>query len=93
LSGLGLWKLIKFIRNLFPEKIILVLVFLIACLLSCWNFSTYWHWIQSQDVKNARQPAISYEEFAAWQAYQIEQIKEGQQPTTNYEWYKVYNDF
>lgn len=49
----------------------------------------YFSWMKTKDLANARQPAIDYSEFPAWQEYQIKRVKNNLPPITNYEWYQI----
>lgn len=49
----------------------------------------YFSWMGEKYEYNARQPAITYQEFDVWQKYQIKRVKTGQLPVTNYEWYQL----
>lgn len=94
-SGLFLyWVWIKFaesklLQNSVPKSLLILLFIITSCLLYMYDLNKYFMWMQEKTVYSARQPAIDYWEFSAWQDYQITRIKNNQYPITNYEWYAI----
>ena len=91
-----------FIAGVFTQKIFILLQYLtkqtqtvvfmflfIGILLFLTDTISYFKWMKEDSLKNARQPALTYEEFSLWQDYQIERIKNNKNPITNYEWYEI----
>ena len=70
-------------------KIIYITITIIFVGIIIWDINNYFQWMNTNYIKNARQPAIDYNEFLIWQDYQINLIKNGQLPITNYQWYEI----
>jgi hypothetical protein len=89
LAGIALNELIKITKRKLSLVTVTALLIIIVSLISAYNIRHYFSWIQSSQVAQARQPAIEYEEFSAWQNYQIQRIKNNETPITNYDWYQI----
>jgi len=70
-------------------RILSLFLLTIGVILFVFDLTTYFEWMDSKNIYNARQPAIDYKEFPLWEIYQIQRIKLGQYPMTNYEWYEI----
>jgi hypothetical protein len=89
LAGIALNELIKITKRKLSLVTVTAILIIIVSLISAYNIRHYFSWIQSSQVAQARQPAIEYEEFSAWQNYQIQRIKNNETPITNYDWYQI----
>ena len=93
ISGVFTYKALIYIINLFKLNIHRNFIYL--CLLGFTIFAAikdidlYFTWMNTPNMYNMRQPAISYEEFPYWQNYQINIIKYGGYPIVNQQWYVI----
>ena len=91
ISGVFVYVLIEKIANKFAIKkyYIYSLLLVSTQLIFLYDVNMYFSWMKAPYEYNARQPAIDYREFPAWQNYQIEIIKSGGYPITNQVWYEI----
>lgn len=87
--GIGLNELYEKIYRHFKTPLALMLFIVIIGFIIFSNLFTYFTWITSSEAVNARQPAIEYEEFPAWQKYQIQRIKNNLNTISIYEWRSI----
>lgn len=86
LVGIGLNELYKKMHYRFKTTFVSIIPITIVSFIISYNVFTYFTWITSREVANARQPAIDYKEFPAWQKYQIQRVKNNLYTISIYEW-------
>lgn len=94
--GFFLFKMLKYSINflIIQKYINFIYAFLIITIfiIASFDINTYFEWMKQPYEYNARQPAIDYKEFDAWQDYQIYLIKNGDLPIVNQQWYEIRNN-
>lgn len=89
LSGITLFYLITILQKHRSQAFIWVTLLCITLFIALNNVNNYFLWATSPELTQARQPAIEYNEFDAWQEFQINRAKQAQLHITNYEWYEI----
>lgn len=87
--GLTLHEAIKRVPSNFSIKVIVISLVIITLSVAYFNVSHYFSWASSREVSEARQPALSYEEFPTWQRHEINLIKTEQSPITLQQWWQI----
>jgi 4-amino-4-deoxy-L-arabinose transferase-like glycosyltransferase len=89
LSGNKIFNLIK----KYNKKFAIFIFLLVTLILAYYDISRYFTWMEKASLYDARQPAITYQEFPYWQKYQIERVSSGLNPITNYQWYNIRSEY
>lgn len=89
LSGNKIFNLFK----KYNKKFAIFIFLLVTLILSYYDVSRYFTWMEKASLYDARQPAITYQEFPYWQKYQIERVSSGLNPITNYQWYNIRSEY
>ncbi|MCL5783939.1 MAG: glycosyltransferase family 39 protein [Patescibacteria group bacterium] len=86
IAGLALNQIFIFLQKKFNFKQEALILCLVSFPLIWINVSGYFSWIQSPEVAQARQPALSFTDFPSWQSYQIQRVSQGLDTITIQQW-------
>ncbi len=92
-STYGILYIYNRIQIISGRNIALIFVTLVCMLVITFNTQKYFIWALGKENAEARQPALSYEDFPKWQEYQIQRVLHNKYTITLYAWENIKKEY